>query len=243
MKTKLIALASALLLGGLMAQSASAQEELNPEEIRRLIRQITRDMKSAEEIIIQTGSGAREAQQRVVENIDKLVQQGKDTQGSILEGIDQLIEQAKYQQQQQQQSQQQGGSESESQGGSQQPQRGSRRREGQRNEDLVNTGRDQQQQQGEQQQERDQQGQDQQKDQSGRPDGPQEGQRQNQQQQGGTPPEGETGDPSSQSGAGRWGDLPEKVQERISTYDPNQYPQKYRKWLNDYLRRLNDVDR
>lgn len=236
MLTKLMWIGAAALALGAWPKAVTAQEELNPEEIRRLVRQISRDMKSAEEIIIRTGAGARETQERVLENLEKLVQNGKKEQESVLEGIDRLIEAAKYQQQQQQQSQ--GSGQGQDQQGQSRPQSGSRRREGQRSDDLQRTGEDERQQQGQ-----DQQGGHQEPQQGDQPRGAQAGNREGQQQQGGQPPQGELGEGQNPAGYGSWGNLPDKVQEQIRSFDPNQYPQKYRKWLNDYLRRLNDVDR
>ncbi len=221
MHKMLIGLAGALMLFVSWSSVAAAQEELDPEAMRRLVRQISHDMKVAESTIIRAGAETREAQESAIEKLAELAQVGKEQQGNVIEGIDRLIEASRLQ------------PGSCSSGQCEKPGSGFKRpSNGPRRDGLKRTG-----------EERKPNDRKQPLPDLTKPGGDQPSDDPSQQQNSDEPPASQDEEKGHRHRPGSWGSLPDKIQERVRTFDPNQYPQKYRRWLDEYLRGLNDVDR
>ena len=201
---------------------APLPQQSEQQKAEEILQRIGETLREVEQLMVEmsfdaesTGAG----QSKVVEEIDKLLDEAGRQQQAVLDGIDELIEMARQQQQQQRQ---QGGSSSQQRQDQQQQQQ-------------------QQQQQNPSQQDQAGQPENQEEKNGNQPEDAQDG-------KGDPKNPRRPGDPApeehwSQDVNGRWGALPPKLQELIRQGDPAKFPPQYREMLEEYYKRLSDQDK
>lgn len=198
-------------------------QQSDQQKAEEILQRIGETLREVEQLMVEmsfeaesTGAG----QTKVVEEIDKLLDEAGRQQQAVLDGIDELIEMARQQQQQQSQ---QGGSSS------------------QQRQDQQQQQQEQQQQQNPSQQDQAGQPENQEEKNGNQPEDAQNG-------KGDPKNPRRPGDPApeehwSQDVNGRWGALPPKLQELIRQGDPAKFPPQYREMLEEYYKRLSDQDK
>jgi len=221
-------------LGGVApAQTA----EPDAEKARQLILRIRSSMRQIDRLLLE-GAGAAAAEAELAANqkrIDELLQQGEQQSGGVVEAIDELIELGK---QQQGQSGQSGGPPPPGAPPSGDPQgkdqSGRRRSKSQDPQELPQQGGQDDRPEGETP--------DEESAEQPRPAGqPQDGKAdptKGEQREGGQPPPGATGEFERTDLAGRWGMLPPKEAEELQRRSAEEFPQRYRPWMELYFRRM-----
>lgn len=73
----------------------------------------------------------------------------------------------------------------------------------------------------------------------GEPEGGKPDQSPGKQDRNSLPPPKDPENPNHPDVSGRWGVLPPKIQDDILNFNIENFPQKYRKWLEEYYKRIN----
>ena len=184
-----------------------------------LVRKIREGMKEIDENLL--GATARDVPEKLKDNIRYIEELLNDTRGrsqQVIKDLEELIKNVKYQK-------------SNSGGG----QRRQPRQSDPNSQDEENRPRSEQQ---SDQLERNQANQQQ----SGQEDKPEDGAPDDQpglQKEGDPPPPKNPEEVDRVDLSGRWGVLPPKIQKDILNFNIENFPQKYRKWLEEYYRRIN----
>lgn len=217
---------------------APAQGEAE-QKIQQLLGKIRSEMAEIDRLLLQTSSregakGAQQALKRSAAEIQKLIEQSKNSQDSVVKNIDELIQELQKMSQQRSQQPQEGetGDPSERpQPGQQSPERQrAQQREGVQTPEMV----EQQRQQQQQQQGKQQQGQPQPGERD--PQGNQKDPLQARQQPGKTPP-GQGEEKVDRPGdTQRWGVLPKYLEFMHSRGGMPEVPEKYRRFYESYLK-------
>jgi hypothetical protein len=210
----------AILFAFAATERASSQERtpMEPDnEAAKLVERIQEGMKKIDENLMEaSASGVKEDLEENIRNIEKLLNDTQNMSSQVIQSLDQLIKSIKYKK---------CGSGS----GQSPPQpKGSQEQE--------NKPRDEQQDDSMKQnpQSQNEEGQEQDRPEDGRP----EDDRGNRQAKDDPPPtDPERAEHTDVSG--RWGVLPPKVQNDILNFNIEEFPQKYRKWLEEYYKRVN----
>lgn len=216
------------LLCGAFAPAASAQGmDPDAERARQLIHRIRTSMREIDALLLKGGSVERVDQEltAVQKRLEELLDETDAKSSAVLQQIDELIDLSKAQQSQQQQSQDPQG-----QGGRPPP---SGRDDPSKPRDRSDQPEDlaQQPPPGEQPKDGEQP-------QDGKPD-PTEG---SQREEGRPPPLGPTGEFERVDLSGRWGMLPQKEAEELQRRSAEEFPQRYRRWMELYFRRVNRLE-
>lgn len=209
-----------LLLGGSTwgwAQEPEQQQQVQGEDAAELVRRIQESMEKIDENLLgASASGARENLEESISNLEKLLEDTQDRSSQVVRDLDTLIRSIKYQQC------------SSGGGGKPPPQPDS-------SEQPENQPRSEQEDEGLQKNKQSQE----EADKEEQPDDsrPQEGRGQQDARENpeGPPPE-QVDHPDL---SGRWGVLPPKIQQDILNFNIEAFPEKYRKWLESYYKRIN----
>jgi succinate dehydrogenase flavin-adding protein (antitoxin of CptAB toxin-antitoxin module) len=197
------------------------------EKARQLVERIRRGMREVDHLLL-SGAKTKATAAEIEENIRRMEELLRETESkaqSVLQGIDELIKMAKYQQSQQQQ----GGGGQDQPPKDQQQSQNPERQKTQQPEEL----------QPQQQPGSEDQTQNNQKPDSPRPDHTSPQQQQADQQ----PPRGERGTFERVDTTGRWGILPPKEAEDLQRHNVEDFPQRYRPYMEMYYRRVNRLKR
>jgi hypothetical protein len=213
-------LAALFMLAGLLPAQDRQGTPMGPDnEAAKLVERIQESMKKIDENLMDaSASGVKENLEENIRNIEKLLNETQNMSSSVIQDLDQLIKSIKYKK---------CGS------GSGQPppkpqgsqQQDNKPREEQQDDSLK---------QNQQPENQNRDGQEQDRPEDGRP----QDDRGNQQAKDDPPPT----DPERAGHAdvsGRWGVLPPKIQNDILNFNIEEFPQKYRKWLEEYYKRVN----
>jgi hypothetical protein len=199
----------ALLSGG----AAPAQEPPSPEDQRaaELIKEIKEGMKRIDEKLAEAGKTKGSAR----ESIDALLHEARRKHRKVIRDIEELIRSVKY-------------SQSDSSGSSGKPKSKKPENQGKKEQERRN---DPSGDELKKNQDKPEDGRENPKDGDPSRDKPRQEDSQNPRKDGA--PE----DAGHRDASGRWGLLPPKVQEEILNSNVEDFPQKYRKWLEEYYRR------
>jgi hypothetical protein len=227
------AVAAVVAAGALAPRAAAQGMDPDQERARQLVVRIRRSMREIDSLLL-TGSQPEKVEKELAANqkrIEELLKETESKSQSVIQNIDELIKLTKYQQQKDKQPSGGGGSDEDSQGGPQkQPQRN-------KSEDPQELQK-QQKPEGEQPQDaqkKPEPGKEEPK--HGGPDKkPPENSPANQ-----PPPKSPTGEFERADTAGRWGMLPPKEAEDLQRRDAEEFPQRYRRWMELYFQRVNKL--
>ena len=221
-----------------MIPCAVAQDEggdpVDPMEqqqrTRELLMRIRSRMKEVNELLLQGAGGAQTEQEAVgaADDIKQLLLQAESRSEAVIRGIDELIEMANSQPPQ-------------SGGGGGQPNQPPQNDPNSQDQPRRQKSDDPQQLQEQPQDSQQQDSQQQQQEQGGQhPDQPPSSEQDPREQEtGNPPPEGETGAFTNEDTAGRWGVLPPKQAEDLQRHNVEEFPQRYRQYMERYLKRVN----
>jgi hypothetical protein len=218
----------ALFLG--MPQDAGADDEgilpsMSPDQAAQeaLVQRIKENLAMIDQLLLDASDA-----DDVRDGLDNV----RTTQVQVVRDLEELIKAMKYQQSQQ--SSGGGGGQSQDQPQGQPP---PRENDGSQSEDQQQSGEQPQSPQEQAQSQADQQQQDQQQPQDGLQDtaSPQN-------QPGGPPPPDELGEFTREDTDDRWGLLPPKLQERLLNLHVDDVPERYRLWLEAYIRSMHRLE-
>jgi hypothetical protein len=242
--TRAVAAAAALLIAaGAFAPSASAQGmDPDQERARQLIVRIRRSMREIDSLLL-SGAKPDKVEKELAANqkrIEDLLKETESKSQSVIQNIDELIKLTKYQQQKDPQQGQGGGDGKDPQGD---PKKNPQREKSQDPQELQKQPKPE----GEQPQDGSQKKPD---PKPGEKQEPKPGQKDPKKgdpdktppQQGeGTPPKSATGEFERSNMSGRWGMLPPKEAEDLQRRDAEEFPQRYRRWMELYFQRVNKL--
>ena len=221
-------LALAIVVGGVVAGApvAVAQESQDQAEARELVIRIRQSMREVNKLLLDGSTeGAGTEAARVARDIEKLLDEAENKSKSVVDGLEKLMEMAQQQQQQQQQSQSSQSNQDQQQQNQNQNQ--PQREKSDNPQELVD----------QQQGNKDQQ---QQKPDGEKPDGNKPDQSPPDKTKASeAPPPGATGSFEREDTSGRWGVLPAKQAEDLQRYEVQEFPLRYRHWMDLYFRRVN----
>jgi hypothetical protein len=230
-----ITAAVAIFLLGSGGTVAAQAPDPDAEKARQLILRIRSSMRQIDRLLLE-GAGGAAAEAELAANqkrFDELLDQGQQRAGGVVADFDELIKLGKQQQGQSgassgpppppQGSSPQGGPTGKDNSGSMRPKSqephelpqqssGDKKRDGEKPEST---------------QERD-----------GQPQGGEADPRPGEQREGGQPPPGATGVFERTDLSGRWGMLPPKEAEELQRRSADEFPQRYRPWMELYFRRM-----
>ncbi len=233
------ALVGSAWVGG---SGAACAQESDPaaDNARQLILRIRSSMRQIDRLLLE-GADAASADAELAANqrrIDELLDQSEQKSGGVVQDIDQLIQLGKQQQGQSGQSGQSGGPPppgSSPPGDPQgQDQAGRKRQKSQDPGELPQQGEQGDRPQGEP---RDQKSAEESR-RDGQPQGGETDPSKGEQREGGKPPPGATGEFERTDLSGRWGMLPPKEAEQLQRRSADEFPQRYRPWMELYFRRM-----
>jgi hypothetical protein len=232
-------LAAAALAGACALSPPARAQAMDPdqERARQLVLRIRKSMREIDSLLLK-GAQPEKIERELAENVKRLEELLLETESksqSVIQNLDELVKLAKYRK-----SQSSGG------GGSDQDQqprersgRMPQREKSQEPGELSPQPGPGQQGEGEQPQDEQPQPQGQEKGdgdpKSGRPDRTPPDQRDAKR----PPPQAPTGEFERPDTAGRWGMLPPKEAEDLQRRDVDEFPQRYRQWMELYFRRVN----
>jgi outer membrane biosynthesis protein TonB len=213
-----------ILLGCLLALwvfSSEARGQIDPdaEKIRKLVVKIQKEMKEIDQLLLRADQPA-EASKKIdetIKNIEDLLRAAEKRQSSVVKEIEELVRLAKYQKSQQTSS----------------PQSNSSRKPEQQQEEEQQK-RSKEQKPGElQKQEQRQQ------DEPTKPERSEDASESQQKPARRPPPAGEKEQFQRQDVSDRWGILPPKEAEDLINALSGRIPERYRRWIEEYYRRVN----
>ena len=233
---------SALAAAGAFAPCAPAQGmDPDQERARQLIVRIRRSMREVDTLLL-SGAQPDKVEKELAANqkrIEELLKETESKSQSVIQGIEELIKLAKSRQQ----SGGGGGGEGKPKPGEGDPQDGDapQREKSQDPQELQkqpDSGKPEQ--EGGNPEDKD--GNQDPKNRDGDPKGgkPDQG-RPDQVDADRPPPKGATGEFERKDTKGRWGMLPPKVAEDLQRCDADEFPQRYRRWMELYFRRVNKL--
>jgi hypothetical protein len=234
-----VAAAAVLIAAGAFAPPASAQGmDPDQERARQLIVRIRRSMREIDSLLL-SGAQPDKVEKELAANqkrIEELLKETESKSQAVIQNIDELIKLTKYQEQKDPQQGKGGGSGDDPQNDPQkQPQRG-------KSDDPQEL---QKQPKPEGEQPQDGSGKKPEPKPEKKPgDGdPKHGgpDKSKPEQSQGTPPKSATGEFERASAAGRWGMLPPKEAEDLQRRDAEEFPQRYRRWMELYFQRVNKL--
>jgi len=219
----LVVLAAGLAAGS--GAKAVAQGMMDPEaeKARQLVERIRRGMREIDNLLL-SGADSEVTEEEIEANIrrlEELLEEAESKSKMVVESIDELIQLAKYQRQNNPQGG--GGDDSPPPPEGSQPQRPKSQDPEQLQQQHSPSGEDQQ------------QGSEQEEPTSPRPDS----QPPDQRDASGPPPGGESGQFERVDTTGRWGVLPPKEAEDLQRHNVDDFPQRYRPYMEMYYRRVN----
>ena len=234
---RLAAVAAAAALLALPAQAAAQSMDPDQARARELVLRIRKSMREIDALLLQ-GAQPRKVEQELEANakrIEELLKETESKSQSVIQNIDELVKLTKYQKS--------GGGGG---GGGSMPDQKSRdpagsmpeRERSQEPGELVPQPRPQPRDGSEPGERPDEQERERDGDpKSGRPDRASPDQRDARR----PPPEGATGQFERQDLSGRWGMLPPKQAEELQRRNADEFPQRYRRWMELYFRRVNKL--
>ncbi len=238
-----LAVVAALFAAGAFTRPASAQT-LDPDQARakELVLRIRKSMREIDSLLLK-GAQPDAVERELAANqkrIEELLKETESKSQSVIESIDELIKLAKYRKNPQSQPPppQGEGDGSQSPGG-RQPKREKSKDPGELSPQPLpdsNPGK----QDGQEQKQGDQKPNDPRRDgdpKSGKPDSTPPDQRDASR----PPPKGPTGEFERTDTSGRWGVLPPKEAEDLQRRNADEFPQRYRQWMELYFRRVNKL--
>ena len=181
-----------------------------------LVQLIREGMKKIDESLL--GAAARDVPEKLQENIryiEELLKSTRDQSSQVIKNLDELIKSVKYQK---------SGSSGQRPMPPQQEQQGENKPRSEQDDGELKDNPSQQDQEAEKNR----------KPEDGSPDN-----RPGQQRPGDPPPPKDPDEVDHLDLSGRWGVLPPKIQKDILNFNIENFPQKYRKWLEEYYRRIN----
>jgi hypothetical protein len=210
-----------MLLVAALAGLARAQVDPEAEKIRKLVVKIQKEMKEVDQLLLRADRPSEAASKidETIKNIQDLLKSTEQKQSDVIKGIEELVRLAKYQQSQQ----------SSSQRDQQKPQKPDGQDEQEQKRPKDPEPQELQKQQG--------QGQDQPKDQQEQETTPEQ-KRANR-----LPPGSEKGQFVRPDLKDRWGVLPSKEQEDLINAMSSRIPERYRRWIEEYYRRVSKSKR
>jgi hypothetical protein len=203
------------------------------ERARQLVVRIRRSMREIDSLLL-SGAQPERVEKELVANqkrVEELLRETESKSQSVIQNIDELIKLTKYQEQKDPQSGGGGGQQDDPQSDpNKQPQRG----KSQDPDELQKQPKSE----GEQPQDSQKQPQPGKSDpKHGNPDKtPPQNSQANQ-----PPPKGATGEFERPDTTGRWGMLPPKEAEDLQRRDAEEFPQRYRRWMELYFQRVNKL--
>ncbi len=236
--------ASVLVLSAFALSGARASAQgLGPSEEQKrleLVEKIRKDLDEIDRLLLEaerdkTGN-VREKMAAAAKEIEKLLESAQKSQASVCENIEELVRMTKYQKSSSSNSD--GDSQSQSQGKDGKP------RERQKDKDDGKLLPQPQQPEGEKPQGGgDQKPQPKPQSKGDPKDGQPDHSQGEQEKADRNKPPGEKGNFQRDDTTGRWGVLPQKEAELLQSLSQQQFPEKYRKLLNDFYRRANQVEK
>lgn len=217
---------STLVLGTSLAFAGLAHaQDADEMKAKQLVAQIKKDLAKIDDLLLRAdevgGEDAKAAMDDVKKNLEKLLDQTRDTQGKVIDNIEELARLTKYKKSSESQ-----GEQSDPSQPPQQSQQNQQREKDKDPQNLKDQGTPK----------------DQQKDQQQPKDGQPEQSKGEQKDEGMKPPPSETEKHEREDTRGRWGNLPPKVQEQIDARSYDRIPAKYRRILDEYYRKSGKSD-
>ncbi len=216
---------SLAVIGAVMAAAPTADAQATDPEAAKLqavMQRIRRNMREVNELLLNGTAGERtsELAQETAEKIEELLFEAQSKSESVVGGIEELIQMAKAPQ-----SCQSGSPQEQSQ--EPQPQNQPKREKSEEPQDLAKQDNPEQQPKPHESEQP----------KSPRPDNSPASQDPAKQ----PPPRGETGEFEQTDLSGRWGVLPPKDAEDLQRHDIDDFPARYRHWMELYYRRVNQT--
>ncbi len=214
---------AAILAFVVAPQTGAAQDDKTPPkpaEAKRpdpaeMLREIAREMASVEKMLLEARSDRGKGAQRVVEKIEKLLNDAKKSEAQVIQRIDTLLEEIKRREKERQQQQQQQANQGSNKNKQKRP-KPDQQRDKNRDEDRFRN------------QNRDEKPRD---------------KNDPQNQKGQKPPKDPTDRADHPDKAGAWGRLPDRLFKLLTSREQTVFPPEFRNYLERYFRRLNENSR
>lgn len=221
LRTILAVAAAACLVGGVTAQDGGtppkpgADKRPDPKE---MLREIAREMAAVEKMLLEARSDGGKGAQRVVEKIEKLLDDAKKGEAQVIQRIDKLLEEIKRREKEQQRQQQQQANQGSDKNKRKRP-KPDTQRDPQRDDDRFRNQKkdDREQNQRDPNDPKNQTAKNRPKDKTDRADNPDK--------------------------AGAWGRLPDRLFKLLTSREQTVFPPEFRNYLERYFRRLNENSR
>ena len=190
----------------------AAEKRPDPAE---MLREIAREMASVEKMLLEARTDRGRGAQRIVEKIEKLLDNAKKSEGQVINRIDKLLEEIKRREKEQQRQQQQQANQGSSKNKQKRP-KPDQQHDPQRDEDRFRN--------------------------QNRDDKPRD-KNDPKNQKGSKPPKDSTKRTDHPDKAGAWGRLPDRLFKLLTSREQTVFPPEFRNYLERYFRRLNENSR